>query len=349
MRYTLIENVQQGDRLGRHIYASDGRILLHADVQLTIGLISKLRHMGVRAVYLQDDMFADIEVEELVSETTRRETMTALSSCYEHIQNNKDFNAKSLNQSVDSMIEELLLNQDTLINLTDIRTQDNKMYVHAVNVCMISLLIGLKMGLDRQKLQELAVGALLHDVGKILSNQELSLRTTEEVKDPTHHTWKGFDLLRRNQELSTLSAHIALTHHEFVNGMGEPRGLKGDDIHLLSKIVAVANEYDNLISAADGKEVLLPNEACEHMMGLTNIQFAHNVVWRFLRSVAFYPTGSQVRLTTGETGVVTGQPKGLPQRPIVRTFAVVGNSTEDYDINEVDLSKETTVFIKEVL
>jgi putative nucleotidyltransferase with HDIG domain len=288
----------------------------------------------------------DIEIEEVVSEKAKRKAVETLKDSFQFVQQGQNVDSRKIQSSITSIIDEILGNQEILLSLTDIRTEDNALFVHSVNVCIISTILGVKLGLNRLKLTELATGALLHDLGKILPDEHV-----EQSDETNDHTWKGFNKLRKNKEISTLSAHIALTHHERVDGTGFPRQLTKDNIHLLSKIVAVANTYDRLIgpqAQGDGKQ-LHPYEACEQIMALTNSYFAHNVVWHFLRAIAFYPTGSQVKLSTGVTGIVVGQHNGLPQRPIVRTFHMRGGSTTDYEIKHVDLAKETTVFIKEIL
>ncbi|WP_158735554.1 HD-GYP domain-containing protein [Alteribacillus sp. YIM 98480] len=338
MRYTLTQHIEQGDKLARHIYASDGRILLNAGVPLTVGLISKLHHMGVQAVYLEEEALSDVTIEEVVTEKTRRTTVSKLAESFQYVQSGGDLDVKAINKSVYALMDEILLNSNILLNLTDIRTTDNALYMHSVNVCIMAVLTGTKMGLDRTKLQELAVGALLHDIGKILPGS----RSLDQ-----HHSWIGFNFLRKNKEISTLSSHIALAHHEHINGSGLPRGMKEKDIHLLARITAVANYYDNLVNGGgDYKEPLRPFEACEHLLGFTNQRFSFNVVWKFLRTIAFYPTGSQVKLTTGEAGIVISQHKGLPQRPVVRVFKAYSNQGRDYDITDLDLTEHTTVFIQ---
>ncbi|WP_280769154.1 HD-GYP domain-containing protein [Salipaludibacillus daqingensis] len=348
MRYVSIDNVDQGEQLGKHIFASDGRILLNEGVTLTIGLLSKLRQMGVSSIFVKDDRFKDLEIEEVVSETTKRKAISTLANSIQFIQQDKYVDGKSISGIVDQMIEEVLSNPDVLFHLTDIRTKDNEMFVHSVNVCIMSVMVGVQVGLAKTKIQELAVGALLHDIGKLVGEVRQSDipvgydRDDELMKD---HSWKGFNLLRKSQEVSTLSAHIALAHHENVDGTGNPRGMYGDDIHYLAKIVAVANDYDHLVTEGGSENVLFPHEACERIMGLTNLRYDHNVVWKFLRCIAFYPSGVQVKLSDGSIGVVTGQHKGLPQRPIVRTFQSDG---DNFIYNEVDLAKETTIFITKV-
>lgn len=350
MKYTSIEQVQQGDKLGKHIFASDGRILLNEGVHLSIALLSKLRRMGVTAVYLKDDRLMDVQIEEVVSDKTKREAVLNLSEAFQFIQSGKRIDSQEVSNTASKLIEEILDNKDVLVNLTDIRTNDNHLFIHSVNVCIISIIVGIHLGLEHRRLQELAVGALLHDLGKILPDQEIAFEKETEAYH-NDHTWKGFNYLRKNKEISTLSAHVALTHHEHIDGSGQPRNLKGEDIHFLSKIVSVANYYDNSISTVADESRLKPHEACERIMGLTNIYFDHNVVWRFLRSIAFYPTGSQVKLSSGETGVVVAQHRGLPQRPIIRIFKLDQGTYggDDFQMKEIDLAQETTVFIESIL
>lgn len=348
MRYVALENVEQGELLGKQILSNDGRVMLSKGVQLTIGLLSKLREMGVSAVFIEDDRYSDIEIEEVVSETTRRETMKTLTNSVQFMQQDKSFNGKEISDSVDAVIQEIMGNQDVLMSVTDIRTKENELFVHLLNVCILSTMIGVKLNLNRERLHELAIGAVLHDIGKMVDRVPVKDIPTgysggeEELK---HHSWKGFNLLRKASDISTLSAHIALTHHEYVDGTGQPRGMKEEDIHFLSKIVAVTNDYDNLITHKDPAKRMFPHEASEYIMSLTGKKYDHNVVWRFLRCIAFYPNGVQVKLSTNQVGVVTGQHKGLPQRPIIRVYE--GNK-DSFTYEEIDLARETTIFITKV-
>ncbi|RSK26287.1 HD domain-containing protein [Bacillus sp. HMF5848] len=337
MRYCLVDNIEQGEKLARPIFTSDGRVLLGEGVLLTVGLIARLHRMGVQAVYIQDDRYKDISVEEIVSEETRRETVSRLSESFQYIQDDtKGFQLKTVSKQASSIVDEIMLNKDVLVNLSDIRTKDNCVYYHSVTVCIMAIVIGIKLGLDRGKLRDLAIGALFHDIGKTLMGSN-------------DHTWKGFNAIRQNPEFSRLSAVVALQHHENIDGSGYPRQIRGEEIHIFSKIVAVVNYYDNLVSPREETKGLYPYEACERVMALTNKMFEHEIVWTFLRSIAFYPTGCQVKLTTGETGMVYAQNHGLPQRPVIRVFKSVGKEADDYETKEVDLAKETTIFIKEII
>jgi HD-GYP domain-containing protein (c-di-GMP phosphodiesterase class II) len=268
--------------------------------------------------------------------------MQRMGETFESIRSGKEFSTKAISVSIDTLLDEIMKNKDVLVQLSDIRTKDNEMYVHATNVCMMSVLIGINMGLNQSQLKDLAIGALLHDIGKV------ELITDDESEDlKKHHTWRGFELLKNKREYSLLIAHVAFQHHETPDGEGLPRKLAGDQIHLYAKIVAVANTYDNLLFNPKSGARMLPHEACEQMMALAGTKLDRDVLIHFLKTVSVYPTGVSVKLSTKETGVVVGQHRGLPGRPVVRV--VKQDAEGELEIKEVDLAKHTTVFIDAVL
>jgi HD-GYP domain-containing protein (c-di-GMP phosphodiesterase class II) len=340
MKFVDIENVEPGQVLGRTIFSSNGTILLSSGVQLTVFMISTLKRLGVTTVYLEDPAFRDIPQEEVLSDETKRVVISLMAQTFESLRSGKSFNSKAVSQSVDMILEDVLRNQNVLVHLSDIRTADNRAYMHAMNVCALSSLLGLNMGLNMLQLKELAVGALLHDIGKLNKIEE------EEV-GRMHHAWRGFELFKMKREYSLLSAHVAFQHHEHVDGTGKPRGLSGDSIHLYAKITAVANMYDNLIFGKDDAPPLQPHEACEQLNAMADKELDHEVLVQFMRIISVYPNGISVRLSNRQVGVVAGQHRGLPGRPIVRVIDKVGDEVIDAEV--VDLSQRTTIFIDEVM
>jgi HD-GYP domain-containing protein (c-di-GMP phosphodiesterase class II) len=352
MRYVNIDDVEPGDTLARSIYTSDGLTLLQADVQLTVGMINKLRRFGVTMLSIKDPYLQDVKMEDVVQETTRREAIANLSAAMQCVQTGKSIDLRGIQKSVNSIIDETMRNRRVLLNLSDIRTTDNQMFIHSLNVCMMSTVMGIALGYNQQQLKELAIGALLHDIGKVVKEESEFAKGTPGQTD--HHAWKGFNLLRKKHEMSIVSAHVALQHHEWVDGSGEPRGLTGAEIHEYGKIVAIANYYDNLISPfSHEEETCHPYEACEKIMALAERRFDHKLVILFLRSIATYPTGSSLRLSTGEVGVVIDQNRGLPSRPVVRVIKKEKGASRsvdvDHEVYNVDLSEEPTIFITGVL
>lgn len=240
------------------------------------------------------------------------------------------------------MLNDVLNGREMLVQLTDIRTKDNAQYVHAMNVCLLSSVIGLNMGLNYNQLKDLAVGALLHDIGKVGEPPGSGSAANSSL----HHTWRGFEVIKNKREFSLLVAHTALQHHEHVDGTGMPRGIKGSDIHLFARIVSVANIYDNLINGLS-KDSLMPHEACEEMMALSGTKLDRDILIEFNKSVSVYPNGTAVRLSTKETGVIVRQHRGLPGRPVIRVAR--GSTRYSLDVVEIDLAQHTTVFIEAVM
>ncbi|MDR6885073.1 HD domain-containing phosphohydrolase [Bacillus sp. 3255] len=343
MKYVHLDTVEPGQYLGRTIFAGNGSILLSEGVQLTVFMINTLNRIGITMVYIKDPNLEDVEIPELLSEETKRIVMQQMGQTFAAIRSGKEFNSRAMSISIDTLLDEVMKNRDVLVQLTDIRTKDNEKYVHATNVCMMSVLIGINMGFNVTQLKELAIGALLHDIGKV----ELTY-DDESPDERKHHTWRGFELLKNKREFSLLIAHVAFQHHEALDGGGIPRGLTSDEIHLYAKITAVANMYDNLLSGDSEGRRLLPYEACEHMMALAGTKLDREVLIQFLKTVSIYPTGASVRLSNRETGVVVGQHRGLPSRPIVR-IVKQDQSDNQLEIKELDLAKHTTLFIEQVL
>jgi HD-GYP domain-containing protein (c-di-GMP phosphodiesterase class II) len=343
MKYVHLDSVESGQYLGRTIFASNGSILLSEGVQLTVFMINTLNRIGVTMIYIKDPNLQDVEIPEIISEETKRIVMQQMGQTFAALQSGKEFNSRAMSISINTLLDEVMKNRDVLVQLTDIRTKDNEMYVHATNVCMMAVLVGINMGFNDSQLKELAIGALLHDVGKV------ELTYDDESSDSRkHHTWRGFELLKNKREFSLLIAHVAFQHHEELNGQGIPRGLTSDEIHIYAKITAVANMYDNLLFDTSLGRRMLPYEACEHMMALAGTKLDRDVLIQFLKIISIYPTGASVRLSNRETGVVVGQHRGLPSRPIIR-IVKQDQMDRELDIKEVDLAKHTTVFIEQVL
>lgn len=339
MKLVDIETVEPGQFLGKTIFSSNGTVLLSTGVQLTVFMISTLKRIGVTTIYIDNPLYRDISIDEMLTDETKRAVIHQMSETFEALRSGKSFSSKAISQTVDGMLDEILQNQNLLIQLSDIRTADNAMFIHAMNVCMIASMLGLNMGLNMLQLKELAVGALLHDIGK--------LDAPEIQEGRMHHAWRGFELLKNKRDYSLLICHVAFQHHEAIDGSGLPRGLVGDEIHLYARITAVANMYDNFLYKPDDEKPLLPHEAAERLGSLSGTLLDHEVLVQFMRIVSIYPNGISVKLSNRQTGVVVGQHRGLPGRPIVRIIDKEGD--EMVGFKEIDLAQHSTIFIESVM
>ncbi|MCW2278796.1 HD-GYP domain-containing protein [Heliophilum fasciatum] len=355
MHKISLDFAEPGVVLARNIYSSDGRILLSAGVTLTPNFIHRLHEFGIPAIYVKSAWTNDLEIPEVVSEQIRRNADDQIRKSFQKIQltQNPAFEPKQIKKVVCDIIDEVLANPNMLYHAADIRSFDSYTFGHSVNVAILALMTGITMGYNELQLHDLACGALLHDIGKMLIPIELlnkpGLYSAEERLAIQKHAEHGFSILRKQRiEVSLLSAHVAFQHHERFDGTGYPRGLKGSAIHEYARIVMIADIYDALVSDRVYHRGLFPYEAYEKVMAISTSELDPEITGLFLQNIAIYPIGSTVSLSTGEIGVIIDVPKAYPTRPVVRCFIDQSGMIipKKYEVN---LMKALTVFVTKIL
>jgi len=350
MRLVDLDFVREGEILGKPIYSAEGKILLGEGVVLTEEYLDRLREMEISSVYVADERFADVEINDVVNPLNRMEAIKATREAIEQIKEGKNLIPAKMNKVVNSLVDDLLSNERILVNMVDIKSLHDYTFNHSVNVATLSIIIGISLGYDQVKLRNLGVGALLHDIGKTRVPSEILHKkgslTPEEFEEVKKHCEHGLDIIRENRELSILSAHIAYQHHERYDGSGYPRGLQGEEITEMARIVSIAHVYDALMSDRPYRKRVLPHQAWEYIMTYAYIQFDHQIVSHFLKHVAPYPNGSIVQLNTKEKAVVVSQNIDCLLRPVVRVYECQGKPVSRPF--HYDLVINPTILIEEV-
>jgi HD-GYP domain-containing protein (c-di-GMP phosphodiesterase class II) len=352
MRKILVEKVKEGMVLGRTLYSYDGNILLNAGIILKNTYISKFSDLGIREVYVEDEVSRDIVLKDVISEETRFEARVNIKNAMDSIRYGSSLDVKPVRNSVCKMIDELMDVKDTMVNLQDLKSNDQYTFSHSVNVCVLSLITGISMKYDEEKLRELGIGAMLHDVGKTrippeILNKPESL-TEEEFNIVKKHTSYGYEMLKKSKVLSTYASYIALTHHERYDGEGYPLGLRGEEIHEFARIVSVADVYDAITSDRIYKKRININEAIEYLIGMGDHQFDYGIVRNFIEHITIYPPGTCVLLNEGEKAIVVDVNKKYPNRPIIRIFA----DREGHILKEpleIDMTTNNTLLIEDII
>ncbi len=351
MRFLPIHKLESNMYLARAIYNDDGRVLLNSGVKLNTSYIQRIRHLGIPGVYVSMDLLSDFEIPEVISVQTRQNAISQVRGVYESVRIGKTLDMSKINTSVNAILDEILGSPHILVNLSDIRSYDSYTFAHSVNVCVLSVVLGLKLGLNALQLKELAVGAILHDIGKIAISDQIILKpgplTSAELEDVQKHCLYGWQLLRHHPDISLLSAHVAYQHHERPNGSGYPRKLKEEQISLYGKIVGVSDAYDAMTSERIYRSGMLPAEALRVIRQLGGIQFSQEVIDCLFECVAPYPVGSLVTLNSRQVGVVVDINQTERSRPVVRVL-YQENGKKTAESFEVDLSKERYLSIVEV-
>ncbi|MBF8983396.1 HD-GYP domain-containing protein [Lutibacter sp. B2] len=364
MRLVPIECVREGSYIGKTIYDKENRVLLHTGVELKENLIGKIKENGIYSIYINDE-YSNNEIEDIVSPQIRNQASKMIKEAFKCIgksintSNNKMFDKKNKQmmdthfQSIESIgkniVDEMLSQKEIMINLVDIKSLDNYMYQHSVNVAILSMVLGIEIGLNRNQLYDLCMGALMHDIGMIFIPKEITNKkdklTNEELNIVKEHALKGYEYLKERQDIKPSARLIALQHHERINGGGYPNGQDQDHIHIFSKIVAIVDTYDALISDRAYKKAVPQNEAIELIMGTGGRLFDFEMVKIFTKKVIPYPVGTLVELSNGEIGVVEKIEPQFPLRPIIK---VVKQLAVTVEMTLIDLMKETNIVIKQI-
>ncbi len=350
MRLISTRALRPGMVMATTVYNVRGHALIQQNVAITERMIYRLQELNIQYVYIEDSLSNGIKVTESVPSKVRHEAVAGIEEVFSRINEAKmpqnllvlADSAKQLKQIIDVVLKEVKGNDELLTVLTDVFTYDSYVFHHSFNVTLYTLSIGIELNLSQKQLEELGIGAILHDVGKMLVSEDILMKpgklTEDEFMEVKKHTEHGFDILRKLQSVSLLVAHCAYQHHERLDGSGYPRGLKGDDIHPFAKIIAVADVFDAMTSNRVYRKAMLPHEALEILYAGSGSLFDMNVIEAFRRSVAIYPNGMVVELNDGKKGIVTGQNKGLTDRPVIRVIEEDGE--ELYSPYELDLQSE---------
>ncbi len=310
-------------QLAMPIYDRMRRVLLTAGRTIHPNYLERIKAIGVSTLVVEDAETYGISLEEMLDMPTWMDIIAVVQQAFLDVSHKKRLNVIALQKAVATLIKEVFAHKTVILVPTSSISEGLEQYAHSVNVALLSLQMSKRMGYNQGQLRDLTVGALLHDIGKAITDQE------------AEHPSKGFDIIRDNREISLLSAHIAYQHHELLNGKGFPRSLKGQAFLEFPQVVGIANVYDHLLS--DKK--VPPHEALEYIMTKSDEEYSHKVVQAFVNSVPAYIPGTKVELYTGEQAIVIGLKKHL-QRPVIRLLE---------NEKELDLAENPSVMIKKVL
>lgn len=224
-----------------------------------------------------------------------------------------------------AMLDKMLAADEVAIRLVNGGGDRNG--AHALNVAVVSMLIGRTLGMSETDMQELGVGALLHDVGKIdvpdrLRHAEDGF-TQAETNGYRDHVAKGVAQAHR-MGLNAGTLAIVAQHHEHADGSGFPMKLAADRLSLGSRIVAIVNRYDNLCNPGGRGLALTPHEAVSMMFAHSRSRFDPPVLNAFIRMMGVYPAGSLVQLTDDRYAIVVGVNSSRPLKPRVLVHGTAG-------------------------
>lgn len=344
MRIVQTTQLVHGDIIARDIVSYGGSLLLKKNTRFREAFRGKLIERNITEVYIDDELSKGIEPQNMISDEVRNKVTVDIKNEFEKLENNVMMNVDVINS-----VSEILLNEmqgkELIWEIQDLKVNDFYTYEHCISVAILAGLVCKKMNLPLKQQQEIVVGGLIHDIGKIILPKDILNKpgslTKEEYELVKTHTEVGYKMIKDNRNLSAISKLIVLCHHEREDGSGYPLG-KGEELHIGSKIVAASDLYHALISNRCYRKGLPINE----VVSIAQKEKINSEVRKVMECcLAFYPVGAMVLLSNEQIAIVEKNYANDVRRPLVKViYDVKTHSKERFKIN---LQQTKNIDIKE--
>jgi cyclic di-GMP phosphodiesterase len=269
---------------------------------------------------------------------------------FDNLEQGKLVDISDLKDAVSQTVDSILRNPTAFKLVMEMQRSDHYSYNRALATSVWCGQFGRHLGLEKESINELALGGLLLDIGKVKVPDELLKKrgglTTDEIVMLRSHVDFSVQMLINHEDISHNVMRMVATHHERADGTGYPLGLLNKDIPIFGRIAGIVDSFDAMISKRPFSSVIFSaHEAIGNLYELRERLFQADLVEQFIQTVGLYPTGTLVELTSGEVAVVTAI-SGLKRlRPTV--ILILDENKQPYDeFNSIDLAKDKDKTIK---
>lgn len=317
MRYIKLKEFKQNNviyelRAAQDIKDNFGRILITQGSKLDEKIVNKLIKLDIYGIYVNDEWSADIFAESTVGEEVIEESIEALRK------NDLD----NVYKCAMLIVDRIANSEDFMEDIESIRVYDEYTYKHCINVAITATTLGIGIGYEYERLKNLVIGAMLHDIGKQMIPIEIINKhgklTDDEMKIVKQHPENGYRLLLKEVNTSSSIREIVHQHHENYNGTGYPRGLKQDEIYELAMLVHICDVYDALISKRSYKDAFSFADTIKILQDGRNKMFNSEMLDAFFKYVPIYHKGTKVTLSNKTEALIYNNNRGDMLRPTVK-------------------------------
>jgi len=355
-----------GSRILKDAYSGDGKLLLRKGAMIeSISMIQRLLQPDVRfgdersteiPLDLDNEKKIDnapsmeaIEFAQKVEKATRikSEAVSEIKSIYQQVEQGETIEVEVVERVVASLAENLLEDSRALVSLVELKNADEYTYTHSVHVGILAMFLSLHTEL-RDKVEEVGLGALLHDIGKAeippsILNKPGPL-TQQEMKQIKRHPVAGYEKLKKSGETRQIVLDCVLYHHETMDGNGYPEGRKSYNLPLTARIAAIADKYDALTTDRPYRQAMNPKEALSIMTSQMSKELDDVLLRNFVSIIGYYPVGSYVELSNGSIARVINHYATHPDKPRVILLAdCQGEALPSQPV--IELSKEKNISV----
>lgn len=317
MRIRAVSKLIGGEILAEAILTREKEILIPKGTELKSEYIPLIQSLEIESLMLEDP-YEDYEKPHfIIQENSIKKYTESVRKLMEgHIYHENDKSLKIFEVIANDIVKEI--NSSTAEAILDMKERNSNLYEHTIMVTLLSVLVGKKLKLDEQRLYNLALGCLLHDIGLryvTIPYEGRDLTTVEpaEMFEYKKHTILGYSALQDEKWIPQISRKMILSHHENMEGTGFPMKQKYKETEC--RIIQACDAFDCYISGMECKRMSV-QEALDIIIGNAGKKYDKAVVDNLVSTVAKYPVGTTVKTNVEERGVVISQTVD-PENPII--------------------------------
>ncbi|PHV72010.1 hypothetical protein CS063_00605 [Sporanaerobium hydrogeniformans] len=342
MRLVGLEGIKEGDIIGRDIVGYDGGVLLKKNSKFKEAFREKLLERNITTIYIDDEISKDIEINPIMDMETMRKITEDVKKEFAKLEKVTEINCELLEQVADEIISGLS-SRDVALEIMDLKVNDTYTYEHCISVALLTAVVCRKMNLRQDIVHRIVLGALLHDIGKIIMPKNCLNKpgalTTEEYDMIKAHVEIGYSMIKENDKISPITKLIVLCHHEREDGTGYPLG-KGEEIHVGVKIVAACDVFHALFS---DRPYRIGMDISQAITVARREKLNPEIRAIIEETLAFYPVGSAVILSNGDIALVEKNYRQDVKRPLVK---VIYNYNSKMKLNyKINLQEHEELYI----
>lgn len=317
MRIRAVSKLIGGEILAEAILTREKEILIPKGTELKSEYIPLIQSLEIESLMLEDP-YEDYEKPHFIiqEDSIKKYTESVRKLMEGHIYHENDKSLKIFEVIANDIVKEI--NSSTAEAILDMKERNSNLYEHTVMVTLLSVLVGKKLKLDEQRLYNLALGCLLHDIGLRYvtipyEGRDLTAVEPAEMFEYKKHTILGYSALQDETWIPQISRKMILSHHENMEGTGFPMKQKYKETEC--RIIQACDAFDCYISGMECKRMSV-QEALNIMIGNAGKKYDKAVVDNLVSTVAKYPVGTTVKTNVEERGVVISQTVD-PENPII--------------------------------
>lgn len=237
---------------------------------------------------------------EAIRRDTKQRAITTLENTFKNLHNSFVVDLKPVGEIAAEVVDQLLKDENKTLSLMDLYLFSSRIYTHSFNTLVIFAAIAKSMNFSRSEIVDAGKAALLHDIGRVLPNNDNAI--SSDIY--RNHPMIGYRFLMKQGGFNEGKLTVVLNHHERYDGKGFPRAVAGEKLGLLDQIMILANFYDQAVTDPIHEVKREFHSAAQLIYQSPNILVSSEVTNGFLNIFGIYPPGTYVKLKSGEEGIV---------------------------------------------